>query len=112
VTTYSGVLGKRDLVLAQTGGYSVYKLNLGLLLATVMLAGTYIFLANFAVAQKYSLGFNKNKLNNLIATTVLEERFTNNNDVGSLLIFAQKSGMVEAKDTESILQDRNFAITP
>ena len=72
----------------------------------------YVFLANFTVAQKYGLNLRKNELNALNAQTgSLNNEYQSDRDMEALLLFAKRSGMVEAKDIDSILQDRDFALT-
>lgn len=75
------------------------------------MAFAYIFSANFVVAQKYGLNLRKNELNALNAQAgSLNNEYQSDQDLEVLLLFAKRSGMVEAKDIESILQDRNFAL--
>lgn len=112
MTTYSGVIGKRELAAVNIDGRSYYRLNVGLLLSLVLLAFAYVFLANLNVAQKYSLNMRRSEFNTLNARMVSEDQNLVGTDLESLLSFAQKSGMVEAKDHDSILQDGNFALTP
>ena len=90
-----------------------YKLNLVLLGSVILMAFVYIFLANFVVAQKYGFNLRKNELNALNAQArSLNNEYKSDQDMEVLLLFAQKSGMVEAKDIDSILQDRDVALSP
>ena len=112
VTTYSGVIGRRGMAAVKIGGYSFFRLNIALLLLLVLLMTAYIFLANLRVAWEYSLNSRKNQLNALNARPLSQNINSANPDLETLLLFARKSGMIEAKDANSILQDRNFALTP
>ncbi len=90
-----------------------YKLNLVLLGSVILMVFVYIFLANFVVAQKYGFNLRKNELNALNAQArSLNNEYKSDQDMEVLLLFAQKSGMVEAKDIDSILQDRDVALSP
>lgn len=112
MSTYAGVIGKRELTVAKTDGSSIYKANLVLSVAAVFSVLTYIFLANFLVAQKYSLGVNKNRLHVLNAELASQQEYSQDgSDTQKLLFFAQGLGMVESKDIESITRDRDFALT-
>lgn len=89
---------------------SVYKLNYILSAAVVILIVGYTFLANLLVSQKYTLEVRKRELNAL-ATMTKGKNDSEFPDLTELLLYAQKSGMIESKDTESIIQDGNFALT-
>lgn len=72
----------------------------------------YVFLANLLVSQKYSLDVLKRQYNkqsaSLAAASIQNE---NDYDIGSLLTHAQKTGMVEAKNTDSVMSDAGVAFT-
>ena len=111
MTTYSGVIGKNELAETRIHSHSFYKLNLILLGFLILMAFAYVFLANFVVAQKYGFNLRKNELNALNAQTrYLNKEHESDQGMEALLLFAQKSGMVEAKEVDSILQDRDFAL--
>jgi len=113
MTTYSGVIGKNELAEVRIQSRSFYKLNLILLGFVILTAFAYIFLANFTVAQKYGLNLRKNELNAFNAQAgFLNDEYQSDQDMEALLLFAKKSGMIEAKDTDSILQDRDLALSP
>ena len=98
------------MALARTEKPSVYKLNLALLIILIISAVAFVFMANLRVAREYSLNLHRNKLNVLNAQNVSQDQSSANPDLEALLLFAQKSGMIEAKDVDSILQDGNFAL--
>ena len=77
----------------------------------IILVAGYIFLANFVVSQRYALEMHKKELNALSAKSSIIAK-GGEVDLKELLLYAQKSGMVESKDTNSIIQDRSFAIIP
>lgn len=112
MTTYSGVVGKNVLAEVRIQSRSFYRLNLVLLISVVLMVFAYIFLANFIVIQKYGLNLRKNELNALNAQAgSLNNEYQSDQDTEALLLFAKKSGMVEAKDIDSILQNQDFAIS-
>jgi hypothetical protein len=111
MTTYSNIIGKNVLADISIQSRLFYKLNLVLLISAIFMAFAYIFLANFIVAQKYSLNLRKNELNALNAQTeLLNNEYQLDQDLKALLLFTERSGMIEAKDIDSILQDRGFAL--
>ena len=110
MTTYSATIGKGNLALARIEKPSVYKLNLALVTILITSAVAFVFMANLRVAREYSLNLNRNKLGALNAQNVSQDQSSANPDLEALLLFAQKSGMIEAKDVASILQDGNFAL--
>lgn len=112
MSAYSAVISKSNLAVAKTEGPSVYGFNFILLTLMVISTIAYIFLANLQVTWEYSLNSRKNKQNVLNAQTISRNQGFAEPSLEAVLLFAQKSGMVEAKETDSILQDRNFALTP
>lgn len=76
----------------------------------MLLLAAYIFLANFLAAEKYAVGISKKELYSLGGLEARSGLNMAETDIDNLLIFAQKSGMIEAKDVDSIIQDRNFAL--
>lgn len=92
---------------------ALFRLNLILtFLVLVVLAG-YIFLSNFLVSQRYNLGLRKQQFNQLSAKlpaggTAAESGVYNLSD---LLLFAQASGMVEARDIGVILEENGVALS-
>lgn len=82
-------------------------------MAVIWLALIYIFLANFVVAQKYGLNLRKHELNAVnVKTGFLNNEYQSDQNPEALLVFAKKLGMIEAKEVDSILQDRDFALSP
>lgn len=112
LTTYSGIIGKNELAEVRIQNRLFYKLNFVLLILAILIAFAYIFLANFIVAQKYSLNLRKNEFNTLNAQIgLLNKEYQSDQDTKALLLFTKRTGMVEARDIDSILQDRDFALT-
>lgn len=72
----------------------------------------YIALANFLVSQKYVVTARKAEINRLSASVGAHSQELIDNDLEALLLFAQKSGMVETKDASHILEEGSFALTP
>lgn len=110
MTTYSATISKNNLAVARIERPSVHRLNLALLAILIMLAGAFVFLANLRVAWEYSLNMQRSRLSALNAKSVLQDQSSTNSSLEALLLFTQKTGMVEAKDVGSILQDGNFAL--
>lgn len=110
MTTYSGVIAKNDLVATKINRRTVYRSNFILLTLIILLAVAYVFLANLYVAQKYSLNLRKNELSTLNAQIVFQGQNSADLDREALLLFAHKYNMVEVKDSDSIVQERNFAV--
>ncbi|MEK7151484.1 MAG: hypothetical protein AAB784_02095 [Patescibacteria group bacterium] len=81
-----------------------------LLLSAVVFALSYVFLANFLVSQKYSLNIKRVEASILHANLPSTANYGTPEDLGAILLFAQKNGMIEARDVNSIIQDRNFAL--
>ena len=98
------------MAVAKIGRSSVHKLNAVLLGAVLLFIAGYVFLANFTVYQKYTFDLRKNEFNSL--STVITKQGNDILDLNELLYYAQRSGMVESKDAESIVIDGNFALTP
>src|SRR3989344_4652595 len=112
MTTYSATIGKGNLAIARIERPSVYKLNFVLLIILIISAVAFVFMANLRVAWEYSLNLDRNKLSTLNTQSVSQDQSSANPDLEALLLFAQESGMIEAKDVSSILQDGSFAMEP
>lgn len=130
MTVYSGILsrpfrqvyafakpsadkqGRRQAVSIRIEHTSVFRLNLILLLiaAFIILAG--VFISNLLVAQRYALNLRKSELGQLNAMLAAEDQYGGGEDLRALLRFAQNSGLVEAKDIDSILEKDGFAVLP
>lgn len=101
-------------VIPVEGGASSAFFRLNLIFALLMLAvlAGYIFLSNFLVFQRYVLGLRKQQFNQLSVKLpgggATESGVYNLSD---LLLFAQTSGMVEAKDTGVILEESGIALS-
>jgi hypothetical protein len=91
----------------------VFKLNVFLLITASSMLLSYIFLSNFVTSQKYALNMKKAEFNQLSAVTASDNKnISDKQDLNSLMTFAQKAGMVEAKDSGKImLEDGNFALS-
>ena len=90
----------------------VFKLNFFLLVVASLMLLTYIFLSNFVISQKYALNLEKSEFNQLSAAIVSgSKEVSNKQDLSRLMGFAQKFGMIEAKDTGVILEDSSFALS-
>ncbi len=72
----------------------------------------YIFASNFLVSKRYILGVRKQQFNQISAalqTANLE--LSGKRGMEDLLLFAQASGMTEAKDTGFILEETGVALS-
>lgn len=85
-------------------------MNLVLITAAVLVAAFYIFISNFLVAQRYAMDAYKAQLNQINAKPGGKELYGTASDLKGLLLFAKKSGMVEAKDTDHIVVKNDFAL--
>ncbi len=76
------------------------KLNMGILLAVVVLGGAYIILANTTVSQSFALKQKRTALNQLSAQVAAAELGIGGDvDVAKLTEVAQRNGMVSEKQT-------------
>ncbi|MBI2062976.1 MAG: hypothetical protein HYT61_01910 [Candidatus Yanofskybacteria bacterium] len=89
---------------------SVYRFNLILVAMAIVAMTTYIFLSNLLVSQRYALGLRWSELNRLNAGLLTEEQQGVSYNMKELLIYGQKSGLIEAKDIDSILENDGFAV--
>ena len=105
MTVYTGEIGKNTLIGTKTNQPVAYRLNLTLFMA-------YIFLANFLVTQKYSVELRKKEFRTISSSTANPKPSIKETSMEELLTFARSTGMVEAKDTDSIMQNRGFAVSP
>ena len=112
MTVYTGVIGKNTLIGTKTNQPVAYRLNLTLFMAAVVLFMAYIFLANFLVTQKYSVELRKKEFRTISSSTANPKPSIKETSMEELLTFARSTGMVEAKDTDSIMQNRGFAVSP
>lgn len=110
MTTYSHAVN-RPVAMTEPRRFSVHGLNYFLLILAVFSVLSYIFLANFFVAQKYQISSGKKQLNSLAAEAIGKDH-DSSLDLNELLLFAHKSGMIESKDADSIMRDGGFALTP
>lgn len=88
----------------------VFRSNLILLLIATITIVVYVFISNLLVAQRYALNLHKSEINQLNVKLTVEGRDNRGEELGVLLHFAQNYGLVEAKDTDSILEKDGFAI--
>ncbi|MBI2063583.1 MAG: hypothetical protein HYT65_01155 [Candidatus Yanofskybacteria bacterium] len=116
MTVYVGALNNRHQAAASVklGHHtSVFKLNLFLMLAAMIVIMVYVFTSNLMVARRYALNLRKSELNQLNARLAAENQYGGRGeDLRALLSFAQNYGLVEAKDIDSILEKDGFAILP
>ncbi|MDP2664661.1 MAG: hypothetical protein Q8O97_01695 [bacterium] len=117
MTVYSGVLSrplqikdKHRAVSVKIEHASVFRLNLVLLLMAAITIVAYVFISNLLVAQRYALNLRKSELSQLNAKLAAKDQYGGGEDLKALLRFAQNSGLVEAKDTDSILENDGLAI--
>mgnify|MGYP001570041057 CR=1 FL=1 len=76
-----------------------------------MVAG-YVFLSNLLVYQKYILGVRKQQFNQISAgLTAVNSEVNSARGIENLLLFAQTSGMIEAKDISFILEEGGVALS-
>lgn len=88
-------------------------LNLGLTAASLAAFLVYIFLTNYFVSQKYSLNLMRIDLSRAnLNLEIRNAEIENIVSLESLYSFAQKTGMVEAKETESVFasSDNNSGV--
>lgn len=122
MTVYSGVIDTNSKSTSNSsaathdlafGRVSIFKLNLAVAILVIALAAIYIFLANFLVYQKYMSNTLKNRFNQMSAKLSAESVDADTaGDLNALLLFAQKSDMVEAKDASIIWEDTGVASLP
>ncbi len=72
----------------------------------------YVIMSTFLVYQRYALGTHKAEFNQLNANLLVEKQNGADSDLKALTLFAKKSGLVEAKDADSILKNDGFAVLP
>ncbi len=68
----------------------------------------YVFLANFLVSQKYGLVLKRSQLHGLSSQGLIGD---GEPDIKEIMQFAEKTGMVEAKNPGSLVDDSKFAIS-
>ncbi|MEX1064223.1 MAG: hypothetical protein WD898_01985 [Candidatus Paceibacterota bacterium] len=110
MTVYSGTINQSKTSAVKIESTPIFGINL--ILVVLLLAGVvgYIFLSNFITSQKYSLGVLKKEFNQVSAAASIE-RDTTDYDIPELLEFAQSAGMIEAKDTGTVLEESGFALS-
>lgn len=115
MTVYSGVLEGHRLTAAADKSYpsaAHVRLNLALTFAALAVMLGYIFASNFLVSKKYVLGVRKQQFNQISAALqAANSELSGNRGMENLLLFAQTSGMVEAKDTGFILEETGVALS-
>ena len=112
MTVYSGVINKNTLATVKAVKIdqpSIYRLNFVLLSAAVILFVSYVFLANFLAAQKYSFELRQKEFRAFNSTVAVPSGGVKELTMEELASYARRAGMVEAKDTDSILQNSGFA---
>lgn len=87
------------------------RVNLYLLLSAGVLVFIYIFLSNFIASNIYAADSLKASLNS--ASIELENKISGFNrdsaNLGAIYNFAARTGMVEAKETESLFEESKVA---
>jgi len=115
VTVCSGALSGHRLAAAASRDHSsTTPLGLNLMLIFVILAVMlgYIFASNFLVSKRYILGVRKQQFNQISATLqAANSELSGKRGMEDLLLFAQASGMIEAKDTGFILEETGVALS-
>ncbi len=115
MTVYSGVLESHRLTAAADKSHSSaahVRLSLALTFAALAVMLGYIFASNFLVSKKYILGVRKQQFNQIsTALQAANSELSGNRGMENLLLFAQTSGMVEAKDTGFILEETGVALS-
>lgn len=90
----------------------LFRLNLILAVLALAAFSGYVFLSNFLVSQRYALGMRKQQFSQ--TSTALSSETANGSDVSdmkALLLFAQTSGLVEAKDAGIILEENEIVLS-
>ena len=72
----------------------------------------YVFASNFLVSKRYILSVRKQQFNQIgAALQVASSELSGEHGMEDLLLFAQASGMIEAKDTSFILEETGVALS-
>ena len=87
-----------------------FRLNVVLMLLMLASIFSYLFLSNLLVSERYSLSLRKQKFNQLSAE-LTSESMQKTNRVDDLLSFVKASGMVEAKDINTVTEENGFALS-
>jgi hypothetical protein len=87
-----------------------FRLNVVLMLLMLASIFSYLFLSNLLVSERYSLSLRKQKFNQLSAE-LTSESMQKTNRVDDLLSFVKTSGMVEAKDINTVTEENGFALS-
>ena len=124
LTVYSNVIRGDGLVNTKTRRHQaipqgslykagpVLKLNLALLTLAILFMLGYVFMSNSLTSQKYILDTRKSEFNQISAQAAASgDNGSDGYDLKALTAFAQKSGMVEAKNFGVIWADNNFALS-
>ncbi len=112
MTSYSAVIGvQKSAVSFHQERPGLYRSSLVLImLASAMMLG-YVFLANFLVSQRYVVSARKSQFHQLSLTQPASSLGADDAGIKELLQFAQKSGMVEAKGSDTIIEDLGVALS-
>lgn len=86
-----------------------FRVNLVLVFLALASVLFYIFLSNFLVSQKYLLNLRRQQFNQLSAE--LSSESVGHSRINDLLSFVRASGMVEAVDAGTILEDSGVALS-
>ena len=96
--------------ITRSGKFS--KLNLALAIGALSFVVSYIFISNFVVSQRYALDAAKLELGGVSADLAVEkDGKATEPAITKVLDYAQNSGMIEAKASDSIVEDSGFAIS-
>ena len=110
----NGVNGHRLTAAASRDPSSTTPLRLNLVLIFAVLAVMlgYIFASNFLVSKRYILGVRKQQFNQISAALqAANSELSGKRGMEDLLLFAQASGMIEAKDTGFIVEETGVALS-
>jgi TctA family transporter len=88
----------------------IFRLNFTLVAVFIATLLAYVFLSNFLVSQKYILNVSRQKLNQASAA-LSNETSAEIYNMKDLLLFAQTSGLVEAKEIGVILEESGIALS-
>jgi hypothetical protein len=90
----------------------IYRTNIILAISVGVLVVAYIFVSNFILSQSYRFDVLKRHLDQ--SSALLDSASAHGDDgqnLEQISLFAQRNGMVEAKDTYSLFKDSSVAVS-
>lgn len=112
MTIYSGTVNHIRNKTIDAAPSPLFGLNLVLAILALAVLSVYIFLSNFLVSQKYALGIHRQSFSQMSAGLPSEASAENTTyDIKDLLLFAQMSGLVEAREISAILEEGGVALS-